>query len=149
MKIYIDADACPKPVKEVIFNIARKATHEIVFVTNQFINLPALPNIRLLQVANTLDAADDEIVKLVENGDLVISNDIPLASQAIENGAEVITTSGKLFTTQNIKQQLAVRDLMTHLRDNLQITSHSKPFSNQDKSNFANAIQKWLSTHKS
>ncbi|MDD3265589.1 MAG: YaiI/YqxD family protein [Burkholderiales bacterium] len=146
MKIYIDADACPKPVKEVLFNLAKNLKHEIIFVTNQFLTLPILPNLRLLQVARGFDVADDEIVKLVDTGDLVISNDIPLASQVIAKGAETLTTSGKLYTAQNIQQQLAVRDLIAHLRDNLQVTSHSKPFSTQDKANFANAINKWLTT---
>lgn len=148
MKILVDADACPKPVKEVIFNLAQKVKFEIIFVANQFLTLPTLHNLRLLQVAQGFDEADNEIVKLTNIGDLVISNDIPLASQVIAKGAENITTSGKVYTAQNIQQQLAVRDLMAHLRDNLQITSHSKPFSTQDKANFANALQKWLSTNK-
>lgn len=148
MKIFIDADACPKPIKEVIFNLARKTSIEIIFVTNQFLTLPALPNLRLLQVSRGFDVADDEIVKLVSSGDLVISNDIPLASQVIAKNGETLNTSGKLYNAQNIQQQLAVRDLMAHLRDNLQITSHSKPFSMQDKTNFTNALNKWLSAHQ-
>lgn len=148
MKIYIDADACPKPVKDVLFNLARKVSFNIVFVTNQFLSLPALPNLKLLQVPHGFDVADDEIVKLVESGDLIISNDIPLASQVIAKNAEALTSSGKLYTAQNIQQILAMRDLMAHLRDNQQITSHSKPFSTQDKANFANALNKWLINHK-
>lgn len=144
MKIFVDADACPKPAKEILFNIARKSNHQIIFVANQALILPILHNVRMLQVAKGFDVADDEIAAQVESGDLVITNDIPLASQVIAKDAEALGTTGKLFTAQNIQQILAARDLMAHLRDNNQITSYSKPYSTQDKTNFANALDKWL-----
>lgn len=145
MRIFVDADACPKAIKEIICNLACRTSIEIIFVTNQFITLPTLPNLRLLQVARGFDVADDEIVKQLVAGDLVISNDIPLASQVIAKGGTTINNTGKIYTEQNIQQHLAMRDLMAHLRDNLQVTSHSKPFSMQDKTNFSNALNKWLS----
>lgn len=145
MRIFIDADACPKAIKEVIFNLAKRTSIEVIFVTNQFLTLPTLPNLRLLQVPSGFDVADDEIVRQVTKGDLVISNDIPLASQVIAKGGTTINNTGKIYTEQNIQQHLAMRDLMAHLRDNQQITSHSKPFSMQDKTNFANTLNKWLS----
>lgn len=145
MRIFIDADACPKAIKEVIFNLAKRTSIEVIFVTNQFLTLPTLPNLLLLQVPSGFDVADDEIVRQVTKGDLVISNDIPLASQVIAKGGTTINNTGKIYTEQNIQQHLAMRDLMAHLRDNQQITSHSKPFSMQDKTNFANTLNKWLS----
>lgn len=145
MRIFIDADACPKAIKEVIFNLAKRTSIEVIFVTNQFLILPTLPNLRLLQVPSGFDVADDEIVRQVTKGDLVISNDIPLASQVIAKGGTTINNTGKIYTEQNIQQHLAMRDLMAHLRDNQQITSHSKPFSMQDKTNFVNTLNKWLS----
>lgn len=149
MRIFIDADACPKPIKEIIFNLARNnSNYEIIFVTNQFLALPSLPNIRLLQVAQGFDVADNEIVKLIDNGELLISNDIPLAAEVIAKGAETISASGKLHTAQSIAQTLATRDLIAHLRDNLQVNSHHRPFSNQDKANFANTLNKWLNSKK-
>lgn len=144
MRIFIDADACPRPIKEVIYNIAKNRSCEVIFVTNQFLSLPILANLKLLQVNHGFDAADNEIVKLIESGDLLISNDIPLASQVIAKDATVITTSGKVYNKNNIQTALAMRDLTTHLRDNLQIISHHKPFSVQDKINFTNMINKYV-----
>lgn len=148
MRIFVDADACPKAIKEIICNLARRTSIEIIFVTNQFITLHTLPNLRLLQVARGFDVADDEIVKQLVAGDLVISNDIPLASQVIAKGGTTINNTGKIYTEQNIQQHLAMRDLMAHLRDNLQATSYSKPFSAQDKTNFSNTLNKWLSEQR-
>ncbi len=144
MRIFIDADACPKPVREILYKAGTRFSIELILVANQALQIPQSPLIRLLQVSKGFDEADNEIVRLLAAGDLVVTSDIPLASDAIAKGAQALNPRGKLYTTHNIQQQLAVRDLMSHLRDNQQISGGAGAYNLQDKANFANALDKLL-----
>lgn len=148
MRIYIDADACPKPAREVLYKAATRCQLELILVANQVLQIPAAPNIRLLQVSHGFDEADKEIVRQIASNDLLITSDIPLASEAIAKGAQVLTPRGKLYTKENIKNQLAVRDLMSHLRDNLEISGGPNSYDTKDKATFANALDKILTSSK-
>ncbi len=144
MKIYVDADACPRPVREVLYKSIERFPIDIILVANQIIQIPRNKHISLLQVSRGFDEADNEIVRLINSGDLLVTSDIPLASDAIARGAIVINSRGKIYTQENIRQELAVRDLLSHLRDNQQIKGGAPAYSNIDKSNFANALDRIL-----
>ncbi len=144
MKIYVDADACPNPAKEILFRAAIRHQLEMLMVANQILQLPLHSNIKMLQVNKGFDEADNEIVRLINDGDLLVSADIPLASSAIDKGATVINPRGRIYTRENIKQELATRDLMAHLRDNLEIRGGPAPYNDKDKASFANALDKIL-----
>lgn len=148
MKVYVDADACPRPVREILYKASERFQVELILVANQIIQIPRSPNIRMLQVARGFDEADNEIVRLIEANDLLISSDIPLASDAIAKGATVLNSRGKIYSAENIRQELAVRDLLSHLRDNQQISGGAPAYSNLDKSNFANALDRLLTSGK-
>jgi len=144
MKIYVDADACPKPVREILCKAALRRGCELIMVANQVIQIPMAPNIRVLQVSKGFDEADNEIVNRIMADDLLVTADIPLAHDAIAKKAIVINPRGKLYTAENIKHELATRDLMSHLRDNLEIRGGPPPYSDKDKANFANALDRLL-----
>lgn len=148
MKIYVDADACPKVVKEILFRAVIRKQLELIMVANQVLQLPPHPNIKMLQVNKGFDEADNEIIRLITKGDLLITADIPLASSAVEKEALVINPRGKIYTRENIKQELATRDLMAHLRDNLEIRGGPAPYSDKDKTAFANILDKILTKLK-
>lgn len=144
MKIYVDADACPRPVKEILYKAVLRCKLELVMVANQVISLPMAANIRMLQVNRGFDEADKEIIRIIEAGDLLVTADIPLASEAVGKGALVINPRGKIYTVENIRQELATRDLMSHLRDNLEIRGGPPAYNDKDKANFANVLDKLL-----
>ena len=102
MKIYVDADATPKGVKEILYRVAERTGVEMIFVANSYLNLPRLPNLKMLQVEAGFDVADARIVALCATGDLVVTADIPLAAQAIEKGAVALNPRGELYTSDNI-----------------------------------------------
>jgi uncharacterized protein len=138
MVIYVDADACP--VKEEIYKVARRAALDVHVVANSFIRTPSEPRIRFVLVDAGADAADDWIAERAGPGDVVITNDIPLAARALEKSAEVISPAAKVFTTDMIGSALATRGLMEHLRSFGEITSGPKPFSSKDRSAFLSAL---------
>lgn len=148
MSIWVDADACPVIVRELIGKTAIRTQTPAIFVANQAIKLPKSPLIGLQVVAAGFDVADAHIVKHCQRGDLVITNDIPLASDAINKGASVITTRGQAYTADNIKQALNMRDFMDMMRGtgviNPQETAKTgqKPYGNKDKKAFADALNR-------
>lgn len=147
MKIYVDADACPKPVREILFRVAIRNQIELLMVANQILQLPVSTKIRMMQVNKGFDEADNEIVKLINKDDLLVTADIPLASDAIDKGAIVINPRGKIYSMENIKQELATRDLLAHLRDNLEIRGGPQPYNDKDKAAFANALDRIIISH--
>ncbi len=147
MKIYVDADACPKPVREILFRVAIRNQIELLMVANQILQLPVNTKIRMMQVNKGFDEADNEIVKLINKDDLLVTADIPLASDAIDKGAIVINPRGKIYSMENIKQELATRDLLAHLRDNLEIRGGPQPYNDKDKAAFANALDRIIISH--
>ena len=116
MKIWVDADACPAVIKEILFRASERTGTQLTLVANQPIRIPRSQTIRFLQVTSGFDVADNEIVKRVTAGDLVITNDIPLASEVIEKGAHALSPRGELYSADNIKSRLNMRDFMETLR---------------------------------
>ena len=136
--IYVDADACP--VKEEVYKVARRVGWEVRVVANSFIRTPMEPRIQFVQVDAGADAADNWIAERAVAGDVVVTNDIPLASRALDKGAEVISPTAKVFTAAMIGSALATRGLMEHLRSFGEITSGPPPFTTKDRSSFLSAL---------
>ncbi|HHH45267.1 MAG TPA: YaiI/YqxD family protein, partial [Gammaproteobacteria bacterium] len=144
MKIWVDADACPVVIKEIIFRAADRTGVEVTLVANQFIRVPPSRNIRFLQVAAGFDVADNEIVKRLEAGDLVITSDIPLAADAIEKGALALSPRGEMHTADNIRARLNMRDFMDTLRASGVDTGGPPAMSQADRQAFANHLDRLL-----
>ena len=147
MKIWVDADACPVVVKEILFRAAERTGVELTLVANQAIRKPSLPNIKMLQVPSGFDVADNEIVKRVAEGDLVITADIPLAAEVIDKKAHALNPRGELYSVDTIKSKLSTRDFMDTLRAS-GIQTGGPPALNQgDRQAFANQLDKMLTQH--
>lgn len=144
MKIWVDADACPVVIKEVIFRAAERTKVHTILVANHYIRTPKSPYIQFKQVSSGFDVADDEIVKLVETGDLVITSDIPLASEVIDKEALALSPRGELFTAANIKSRLNIRDFMDTMRASGVQTGGPAKISQQDRMQFANHLDSVL-----
>ncbi|HEV2111817.1 MAG TPA: YaiI/YqxD family protein [Gammaproteobacteria bacterium] len=144
MRIWVDADACPKVIKEILFRAAKRAQVQVTLVANQSLRTPASQHIKSLQVSSGFDVADNEIVKQVVVGDLVITADIPLAAQVVEKGAHALNPRGELYTPDNIKARLNLRDFMATLRDSGVNTGGPAPLSQGDRQAFANHLDRLL-----
>jgi uncharacterized protein YaiI (UPF0178 family) len=144
MRLWVDADACPNPVKEILFRVAGRTGLELVLVANQPIRVPRVPNVRLLQVAAGFDGADRRIVEELVADDLVVTADIPLAAAAVDKGATALNPRGELYTAENVRERLAMRNLMDELRGAGQLTGGPKPLDARDRQAFANALDRWL-----
>ena len=144
MRIFIDADACPRPIKEILYRAAIRTQTELILVANQYLKIPLSPLIKLIQVASGFDAADRRIADELHAGDLVITADIPLADIVIDKGGIALNPRGRLYTKDTIKQQLAVRNLMEHLRDNQMVSGGPSTFNKQDCQELANQLDKLL-----
>jgi len=146
MQIWVDADACPNVIKEILFKVANRAKLTITFVANQYIKTPASPFLKSLQVPGGFDVADDEIVRQVGKGDLVITADIPLADEVIQKGGYALSPRGELFTKENIKPRLQVRDMMEAVRNSgVEMSGGQAAFGQKDKQTFANALDRFVS----
>ena len=147
MAIWVDADACPKPVKEILCRAAIKNRMQITFVANQRITLPTSEYLSSYQVAQGFDVADNEIVKRVQGGDLVITQDIPLAAEILENdkSALVLNPRGEKYTAANIKQRLAMRDFMESMRSDYGEQGRGqKTFGSLESKAFADQLDKYI-----
>lgn len=144
MPIWVDADACPVPVRDILCRAAVRWRIRTTFIANHVIPLPASPFIQRRQVPQGFDVADNEIVSQMAPGDLVITQDIPLAAEAIERGADVFNPRGQAFTRENIRQRLAMRNFMEELRSSGQVTGGPAPFSQADRKTFADQLDRWL-----
>lgn len=145
MKIWIDADACPKPVKEIVFRAAERRAIETILVANQHIRVPPSRYIRAIQVSGGFDVADDHIAAQAEPGDLAITADIPLAAALVEKKVHVLSPRGQAFTDSNVRQQLAMRDFMDTMRGSgVQMSGGPPAYSERDKQEFANALDRLL-----
>ena len=134
LKIYIDADACP--VKEEVYRVAERYDLDVTVVANSRMRIPGGGKVRLEVVGDGLDAADDWIAGIVEDGDIVISADIPLAARCLEKGAAVIGPAGRPFTEDNIGEVMATRGLLSELRETGEVTGGPPPFGKKDRSRF-------------
>ncbi|MCW8194656.1 YaiI/YqxD family protein [Proteobacteria bacterium 005FR1] len=144
MKIWVDADACPVVIREILFRAAARTETQLTLVANQALQTPASPFIRSVQVAGGFDVADNEIVQRVQSGDLVITSDIPLAAEVIEKGALALNPRGELYTRENIRSRLNMRDFLDTLRASGIQTGGSAAMSASDKQRFANQLDKIL-----
>ena len=148
MKIWVDADACPVVVKEILFKAAVRTSVQLTLVANQPLSKPSEPNISTLQVPRGFDVADDEIVKRVEAGDLVITSDIPLAAEVIDKGAHALSPRGEMLTTENIRARLNMRDFLDPMRaSGVDTGGGPSAFSQRDKQSFANQLDRFLTKH--
>ncbi|MBB1331537.1 YaiI/YqxD family protein [Pseudoalteromonas sp. SR43-7] len=149
MKIWVDADACPVVIKEILFRAAERMKIETILVANHAMRIPPSKYISRVQVSSGFDVADDEIVKRVEKGDLVITGDIPLASEVIDNGGQALNPRGELYTTENIRSILNVRDFMDTMRSSgVEMSGGQPPLSQTDRQNFANNLDRILAQNK-
>ena len=144
MKIWVDADACPVVIKEILFKAAQRTQTLVTLVANQSIPKPKSPFIKMMQVTSGFDVADDEIVKLTESGDLVITSDIPLAAEVIEKGAHALSPRGELHTPDNIRSRLNMRDFLDTMRASGEHTGGPPPLSQSDRQAFANHLDRFL-----
>ena len=144
MKIWVDADACPVVIKDILFKAAKRTGVEVILIANQPINTPNLPNIRSLQVSAGFDVADNEIVKRCQADDLVITSDIPLAAEVIEKGAHALSPRGELLTKDNVRPRLNMRDFMDTLRASGIQSGGPPPLSQSDRQKFANHLDRIL-----
>lgn len=145
MPIWVDGDACPKVVKEILFRAAHQRQIPLTLVANQYIAVPASPFIKSLQVSSGFDVADNHIVDSLQPNDLVITADIPLAADALAKGAAVINPRGQEYTRENIGARLNMRDFMETMRASGTVLNDGPPpFSHQDRQSFANALDRWI-----
>lgn len=148
MKIWVDADACPVVVKEILYRAADRTGVQLTLVANQSLNTPASPNISTLQVPRGFDVADDEIVKRLDEGDLVITSDIPLAAEVIEKGGHALSPVGEMHTSENIRARLNMRDFLDTMRSSgVEMSGGPAAFSQRDKQTFANNLDRFLTKH--
>lgn len=144
MQIWVDADACPKVIKEILFRAAQRTRTRLTLVANQPISTPPSRLIKSIQVAAGFDVADHKIVQSLNPGDLVITADIPLAAEVIARGAQALNPRGTLYTEANIGEKLANRNLMSKLRDSGLISGGPAVLSQTDRQHFANQLDRLL-----
>lgn len=144
MSIWVDADACPRPVKEILFKAAERTGVELTLVANHAMAVPRLPNVRLLQVQGGFDVADQEIAKRVAPGDLVVTADIPLAADVIARGAQALNPRGEMYSADTIRALLTMRDFMDTMRASGVVTGGPPALSQADRQAFAGQLDRWL-----
>jgi uncharacterized protein YaiI (UPF0178 family) len=147
MKIWVDADACPAVIKEILFRAAKRTGVPLTLVANHPLRVPPSPCIRFLQVSSGFDVADKEIVKRLDAGDLVVTGDIPLAAEVIEKGGHALTPRGELYSVDNIREHLVMRDFMDTLRASGIETGGPAALSQKDRQSFANQLDQFLTRH--
>ena len=145
-RIWVDADACPGAIKEILFRAAHRTGVGLTTFANHAISVPANANIRHVIVSSGFDEADDEIVRRCNPGDLVVTSDIPLAAEIIEKGGAVVTPRGERYTTESIRQRLNMRDFMETMRSSGLQTGGPPPLSNRDRKAFADQLDRWLAS---
>ncbi len=148
MRIWADADGCPNVIKEILFRAAQRTGIALVLVANHQIRIKPSPHISFLRVGAGFDVADNEIVRRLEPGDLVITADIPLASEIIDNQGLALSPRGELFTSDNIKARLTMRDLMESLRASGIESGGQAPLAQADRKAFANQLDKILARRR-
>lgn len=144
MRIWIDADACPKVVKEIIFRASMRRNIKVVVVANKAIGIPITGLVSIIQVSAGFDMADARILDEMKSGDIVITADIPLADEVVAKGGMALDPRGELYTSDNIKERLATRDLMSDLRDSGLVFGGPKAFGPKEAHAFANSLDALL-----
>lgn len=148
MKIWVDGDACPKGIKEILYRVASRTKISVVFVANQYLHLPRSEYIEMLQVGEGADVADDEIAERCADDDLVITADIPLAARVVKKGAIALDPRGTLYDANNIGQILDMRDFMDELRGTGVATGGPSSFGAKERQKFANELDRLLAKRR-
>jgi uncharacterized protein YaiI (UPF0178 family) len=148
MQIWVDADACPNVIKEILFKTADRVQLELTLVANQALNVPRSKFIKAIRVASGFDIADNEIAKRAAAGDLVITADIPLAAAVVAKGAYALNPRGEFYTTENIRERLNLRDFMDTLRASGVDTGGPAALSLADRRSFANELDRFITRHR-
>ena len=148
MQIWVDADACPAEIKELLYRAAQRMKVKLTLVANQSLRIPRSEFIDTMLVPDGMNAADRRIVELVAPGDLVVTADIPLAADVVAKGAEAIDPRGELYTDANIGERLALRHMRDQLRGDGQISGGPSNFGPKDRQAFANQLDRWLTKNK-
>lgn len=148
MHIWVDADACPKVVKDILFRAAERVRVPLVLVANHPIAVPRSPHVRSVQVSGGFDVADNHIVQRMEAGDLVVTADIPLAAEVIAKGGHALNPRGELYTTENIRQRLNMRDFMEQMRSSGLVTGGPAVLNQRDRKAFADALDRLLTARR-
>ena len=144
MQIWVDADACPRAAKEVLFRLAERRGVQVTLVANQYLSTPASQFVSALQVPAGFDVADNEIVRRLQAGDLIVTADIPLADEVVSAGAHALNPRGMLYTRENIKDHLQRRDMLEQLRSDGTVTGGPDPYGNKEVQAFANALDRFV-----
>ncbi len=145
MQIWVDADACPVVIKEVLFRAAERTDTALTLVANQPVRTPPSRNISSLQVPQGFDVADNEIVKRMRSGDLIVTGDIPLAAEVIEKGGQALNPRGELYSAENIRSRLNMRDFMESMRSSgIEMGGGPPALSKSDRMAFANHLDRIL-----
>jgi len=148
MVIWIDADACPVAVREMVLRASTRTQTALIFVANSPLPVKRTALVKTVQVSQGFDVADNYISQHVQLNDLVITQDIPLAAELVEKGVIALNPRGELYTADNVRQRLAMRNLAEELRSVGQISGGPNKFSDKDKQTFANSLDKWLQKAK-
>jgi len=148
MQIWVDADACPAVIKDILYRVAERREMQVTLVANQLMRVPGSRFIRAIQVPSGADVADAEIVARLSPGDLVVTGDIPLAAQVLEKGGYALNPRGEFYTRDNIAQQLTMRAFMEELRSGGVDTGGPAAFSQADRQRFANALDRHLARQR-
>ena len=148
MQIWVDADACPGEIKELLFRAAKRTETKVTLVANQPMRTPRSEFIESLLVGADMNAADRRIVELIDPGDLVITADIPLAAEVVAKGAQALNPRGELYTDANVGERVAVRNLLDELRGGGLVTGGPANFGAKDRQAFANQLDRWLTAAK-
>ena len=144
MKIWCDADACPVVIKDILFKAANRTATQLTLIANQSVAVPPSKYIKSIRVQSGFDVADNEIVKRMQRGDLVITSDIPLAAEVIDKGGTSLSPRGELYTVENIRSRLNMRDFMDSLRSSGVDTGGPPPLNQSDRKTFANHLDRIL-----
>jgi uncharacterized protein YaiI (UPF0178 family) len=148
MHIWVDADACPSVIKDILYRVAERVPVEVTLVANQLLRVPGSRFVRALQVPSGFDVADAEIVARVESGDIVVTADIPLAALVLDKGGLPLNPRGDWYTKDTIAQQLTMRAFMDELRGSGVDTGGPPAFSQADRQRFANALDRELARRR-
>jgi uncharacterized protein YaiI (UPF0178 family) len=144
MRVWVDADACPNAIKEMLFRAALRTKTTITFVSNQFLNIPISPFVQRIQVSAGFDMADKKIIEEMEKGDLVVTADILLADLAVDKGGTALNPRGKLYTPKNMKQHLSLRNFNTELRSAGVMTGGPAGLNKKEIGAFADSLDSFL-----
>lgn len=148
MKIWVDADACPRVIKEILYRVAQRRRVDVILVANQPLAVPRQPHVRSVTVPQGFDVADKAITEWAQPGDLVVTADIPLAAAVVDKGVQAINPRGELYTRDNVRQHLSMRNFMDSLRGAGVQTGGPDAFGQRDRQAFANQLDTLLARYK-